>query len=216
MRDRYVAGRWIWIWSVLLMPWPLTVEAVEEARYDVVEQDGDFEVRRYAPHIVAATLVEGSFSEVGNEGFRRLVRYIRGENIARQMLPGATAVTGQSASEKIAMTAPVNQQAAKGAWRITFLMPSQYTLATLPQPLDERIVLQRVPARLVASLRYSGGWARERFDKQRARLESLLAERGLRSAGEAVFARYNPPFMPWFLRRNEVLIPLDDDAPTLR
>ncbi len=216
MRDRHLAGPWMRLLPVLLMPWPLTVAAVEQARYDVIERDGDFELRRYAPQIVAATLVEGSFSEVGNEGFRRLVRYIRGENVARQMLPGATTVTGPSASEEIAMTAPVNQQAAAGAWRITFLMPSHYTLATLPQPLDERIVLQRDPARRVASLRYSGGWGRERFDKQRARLESLLAARGLRPAGEAVFARYNPPFMPWFLRRNEVLIPLDDDTPTPR
>ncbi len=216
MGERGLVRRWIWLWPVLVMPWPLTLEAVEQARYDVVEQDGDFEVRRYAPQIVAATLVEGDFGDVGNEGFRRLVRYIGGENVAQQTLAGATAVTGQSASEKIAMTAPVNQQAAAGAWRITFLMPSHYTLATLPQPLDERIVLQREPARLVASLRYSGGWGRARFEKQRARLESLLTERGLRPAGEAVFARYNPPFMPWFLRRNEVLIPLDDDAPTLR
>jgi len=108
--------------------------------------------------------------------------------------------------EKISMTAPVNQQIEAGKWRVTFMMPSGYTLETLPEPLDERVKLKKVEGKLVAALKYSGTWSKKRYEKKKERLESLIQERGLISMGEPVFARYNPPFMPWFLRRNEVLI----------
>ena len=108
--------------------------------------------------------------------------------------------------EKISMTAPVNQQRQAGKWRVTFVMPSEYTLETLPEPLDERVKLKKVEGKLVAALKYSGTWSRKRYEQKREELESLIQKRGLTLAGEPVFARYNPPFMPWFLRRNEVLI----------
>ena len=183
--------------------------AYEEAKYTVLEHDGDFELRKYQPQIVAETLVEGDFHEVGNIGFRRLFDYISGKNRKKQSIPMTAPVSQETASEKIPMTAPVNQERAGEKWRITFLMPSGYSMETLPEPLDPRITLVEIPGRLMASYRYSGAWGRKRYEKREKRLQELIRQRGLKIVGEPIFARYNPPFMPWFLRRNEVLIPVE-------
>jgi len=183
--------------------------ATEEAKYNVLEREGDFELRQYQPHIVAETLVEGDFHEVGNEGFRRLFDYISGNNRKKQTLPMTAPVSQEATSEKIPMTAPVNQEKVGEKWRITFLMPSQYTMETLPEPSDPRVKLTKVPGLLKAALSYSGTWSRGRYEQKEKHLKELIRQRGLKMAGEPVFARYNPPFMPWFLRRNEVLIPVE-------
>ena len=182
--------------------------AIEEAKYNVLEREGDFELRQYQPHIVAETLVEGDFQEVGNEGFRRLYDYISGMNRKQQAIPMTAPVSQEASSEKIPMTTPVNQEQVGGKWRITFLMPSQYTLETLPKPSDPRVQLTKVPELLMAALSYSGTWSRGRYEEKEKRLKELIRQQGLKIVGEPVFARYNLPFMPWFLRRNEVLIPV--------
>jgi hypothetical protein len=182
--------------------------AIEEAKYKVLEREGDFELRQYQPHIVAETLVEGDFQEVGNEGFRRLYDYISGKNRKQQTIPMTAPVSQEASSEKIPMTAPVNQEQVGGKWRITFLMPSKYTLETLPEPADPRVQLTKVPGLLMAALSYSGTWSRGRYEEKEKRLKELIRQKGLKIEGEPIFARYNPPFMPWFLRRNEVLIPV--------
>jgi hypothetical protein len=187
---------------------PRTTVAVEEAKYKVIEREGDFELRQYNPQIVAETLVEGDFREGGNEGFRRLYDYISGKNRRRQTIPMTAPVSQEASSEKIPMTAPVNQEQVGGKWRITFVMPAQYTLENLPEPLDPRVKLTRVPALLMAALSYSGTWSRARYEEKERRLQELIRQKGLKMTGEPVFARYNPPFMPWFLRRNEILIPV--------
>lgn len=180
--------------------------AVEEAKYAVLEREGDFELRQYQPHIVAETLVEGDFQEVGNEGFRRLYDYISGKNRKQQAIRMTAPVSQEATLEKIPMTAPVNQEKVGGKWRITFLMPSQYTMETLPEPSDPKVKLTKVPGLLMAALSYSGTWGRVRYEEKENRLKELIRQRGLKMVGEPIFARYNPPFMPWFLRRNEVLI----------
>lgn len=190
---------------------PLIVEeamAIEKANYTVVEGEGNFELRQYEPYIVAETIVEGNFDEVGNEGFRRLFDYISGKNRKRQSISMTAPVSQEAESEKISMTAPVNQMKVGEKYRITFLMPAKYTMETLPEPLDTRVNLKEVPGQLIASLRYSGTWSRDRYEEKRIRLQALMRQKGLEPAGESIFARYNSPFMPWFLRRNEVLIPV--------
>jgi hypothetical protein len=187
---------------------PNTLMATEEAEYNVLERDGDFELRQYQPQIVAETLVEGDFKEVGNEGFRRLFDYISGKNRQKQSIPMTAPVSQEAASEKIPMTAPVNQERIGEKWRITFLLPSRYSIEALPEPLDPRIKLIEIPPRLMAAFKYSGTWGKERYEERENRLKELIRQRGLNIAGEPIFARYNPPFMPWFLRRNEVLIPV--------
>ena len=183
--------------------------AVEKAKYEVVESKGDFELRQYSPQIVAETIVEGEFDEVGNEGFRILVAYIKGNNRKSQSISMTAPVSQEALSEKIPMTAPVTQERKGGKWRITFLMPSTYTLKTLPEPLDKRVKLRKTKARLMAALKYSGTWSMQRFEEKEALLMGMIKERSLTQIGVPIWARYNPPFMPWFLRRNEVLIPVE-------
>jgi hypothetical protein len=182
-------------------------QAIEEPKYTVVIKEDQFEIREYASYLVAETIVEGEFSEVGNEGFRRLFKFISGENRLKQPI-AMTAPVGQEASAKIEMTAPVQQQQEAGRWRVSFVMPSEYTLETIPQPMDERISIRQAPGGLVAAVRYSGTWSRKRYEEKRVLLEEFIRKQGLEKVGEPVFARYNPPFTPWFLRRNEILAPV--------
>lgn len=185
--------------------------AIEQPTYRVVDRDGDIEIRQYDGYIVAETFVEGPFDEAGNEGFNRLFRYITGSNQARTEI-SMTAPVGQTAGgQKIAMTAPVaHVSEAAGHW-ISFVVPAEFTLDTAPQPTDPRVRLRAVPGQTVAALRYSGFWSEKRYQKEEERLRQVMAERGLVASGEPLFARYNPPFMPPFMRRNEILIPLAAD-----
>jgi hypothetical protein len=185
--------------------------AIEQPRYEILEKDGDIELRRYESYIVAETVVDADFERAGNEGFRRLADYIFGNNRSRQEL-AMTAPVAQSATEKIAMTAPVNMHREGNSYRITFMMPSSYTLETLPEPINPQVRLREVPGEIVASLRYSGRWNLQRYEDHLHELESWIETRGWRPRGEPILARYDPPFKPWFLRRNEVLITLEEDV----
>ena len=186
-----------------------TAMAIEESEYTVIEKEEDFEIRQYQPFIVAETFVDGEFSEVGNIGFRRLYGYISGDNRKKASISMTAPVTQEATAEKISMTAPVTQEKKGGKWRITFMMPSQYEMETLPEPLDPTVKLKQESGLLVAALRYSGRWSQKRYKAREARLFEWIKRRGFRPVGEPIFARYNPPFMPWFLRRNEVLIPVE-------
>jgi hypothetical protein len=183
--------------------------ALEEASYRVIEKEKDFELREYDRYIVAETLVEGDFNEVGNEAFRRLFAYISGKNRRRQSIAMTAPVSQEPDSVKIPMTAPVNQERAGEKWRVAFVMPAGFTLETLPEPLDGKVALRMIPKRLMAARRYSGTWSRSRYEEKKSELEGWIERRGVKPAGEPVLARYNPPFTPWFLRRNEVLIPVE-------
>jgi hypothetical protein len=184
--------------------------SIEKLAYRTLEHDGPFELRLIEPHVVAETFVEGEFERVGNEGFRRLVEYIGGANRTRAKISMTAPVAQERASEKIAMTAPVAQEKVGDRYRITFLMPSKYTLETLPQPTDTRIRLRAEPMRRVAAIRYTGFWSRSRYDEHERRLREWIERRDLEPVSEPVWARYDPPFMPWFLRRNEILIEVRD------
>lgn len=184
--------------------------ALEQPQYEVLESDGDLELRSYSPYIVAETFVTKDFERAGNEGFRRLADYIFGNNRSQQEV-AMTAPVAMSSSEKIEMTAPVSMHRQGKNYRITFMMPSKYTLETLPEPVNPEVTLREVPAQVVAAIRYSGRWSQQRYEDHKAKLETWIAERGWQSASEPVLARYDPPFKPWFLRRNEVLIPLSKE-----
>lgn len=182
------------------------VMAIEEAKYDVIEEEGAFEIRKYYDHIVAETFVESTFEDAGNIGFRRLFSYIDGNNSTRDSIDMTAPVSQQKNSEKISMTAPVNMQDFSGTYRITFLMPSKYTMDTIPQPLDEMVKIRNEEGKIIAAYKYSGGWSKKRYEKMKQKLLSILEKRNLKTVGQPLFARYNSPFMLWLLRRNEILI----------
>lgn len=121
-------------------------------------------------------------------------------------------VAQEPAGEKIAMTAPVTQQKVQDRWAVSFVMPGAYTLATLPEPTDPKVALRPVPGRRLAAVRYSGFWSEKNYLRHKAELEAWIGARGLKIAGAPLWARYNPPFTPWFLRRNEILIPVETSA----
>lgn len=182
--------------------------AIEEAEYKVIEKEDRFEIRDYAPHILAETLVESDIEKAGNKAFQRLFRYISGANSSKEKVAMTAPVSQEPKREKIAMTSPVGQQNVQGRWAVSFMMPSSYTLETLPEPEDPNISLRQVPAHRMAAVRYSGFWSQKRYLRYKKMLESWIQEKGLTIVGEPVWARYNPPFTLWFLRRNEILIPI--------
>lgn len=92
---------------------------------------------------------------------------------------------------------------------LQFAMPREWTLETLPEPLDSQVTLREIPARTVAVIRYSGTWSQHRYEKHLKMLQGALEQAGLRWHGAALWARYDPPWMPWFLRRNEIWLELD-------
>jgi hypothetical protein len=154
--------------------------------------------------------VDAGFEEAGNTAFRRLFGYISGDNTAQQKIAMTAPVT-QSRSgqgEKIAMTAPVTQVQSAAGYTVAFVVPAKYTPATVPEPLDPRVRIREVPGQRVAAWRYSGRWTADNYQENERKLRLAIEARGLKASGEPVLARYNPPFMPSFLRRNEILIPV--------
>ena len=182
---------------------------VEEPAYTVEERDGDIEIRRYAPRVVAETEVTGTRDGASREGFRRIAGYIFGGNHRREKIAMTAPVSQRGAGERIAMTAPVSQRGAGDRWTVAFTMPSAQTLRTLPTPDDARVALRLAPAQRVAVVRFAGSTDDAAV---RARTEALArwaAARGLRTQGDAELNRYDPPWTPPFLRRNEVWTALE-------
>ena len=161
--------------------------AIEEPEYEVLQTTGDIEFRRYAPYLVAEVTV--SETNADSRAFRLLAGYIFGDN---------------ESGEKMSMTAPVETRGADYA----FVMERKYSLETLPKPDDERIQLRQRPSRVVAVRRFSGGWSERNISKHRQALLDDLAALGIETTGEPELARYNSPFTPWFLRRNEIIVPV--------
>ena len=192
---------------------PLASMAIEEPSYEVVRQLAGAEVRQYAPYVVAEVVVEGAAEQAGNEAFPILAGYIFGKNKGARKLDMTAPVTQAPVPVKMAMTAPVTQSPAPGGYLVQFVLPKGVTLATAPQPLDERVQLREVPARRVAVIRYSGFWSQANYDEHLGRLQAALRAAQLPWTGEPTLSRYNPPITPWFLRRNEIWLNLDAASP---
>lgn len=193
--------------------------AVEEPKYEIVVQDAKFEVRRYAPFIVAETWVDGDMDAASGKGFRAIADYIFGNNKSPQStasskiaMTAPVTMEAQGNSNKITMTAPVVLQSAKDAtglvgaqrWRVHFVMPSEYTLASLPIPNNGAVSLREVPAALVAVAKYSGFNTEGRIQEETLALSAWMESRKLAAVGTAKLARYDPPWTLPMWRRNEI------------
>jgi hypothetical protein len=180
-------------------------ERVEEPAFTVLDSPSGLEIRQYGPRIAAETTVTGRNEKARNDGFGRLAGYIFGGNTTRTSI-AMTAPVAQ-ASEKIAMTAPVGQTPdGSGAWRIQFIMPSQYTLDTLPIPRDPSVRLVAIEPETFAVLRFSGSTGDKAVAAQKAELLRRLAGSGWRAEGEPVAWFYDPPWRLPSQRRNEVAV----------
>ena len=186
------------------------IMAIEEPKYEVLEVAGDFELRAYNPMIVAETIVDGSMDDASSQGFRRIAGYIFGDNTSKageiEKVNMTAPVTIQPKAEKISMTAPVTLKEEKGSWRIHFVMPSEYTMDTLPTPDEANVTLREVPAQKFAVITFSGFAGEEKVALKTQMLLQWLAEKGIRQQGKPQLARYNPPWTLPFFRRNEVMI----------
>ncbi len=189
-----------------------TLMAIEEPKYTVIQKNDTFEIREYAPYVVAQTQVSGTFDETGGKAFRILFKYISGENKQRSNIEMTAPViqeNTQDEGQKIQMTAPVIQEIDTANTQSTvysFVMPEEFTLATLPQPLDERITLKEIPAKTVAVRVFSGFWGEKNYKENKSILLNALGKANIQTIGKASFARYNSPFSLWFMRRNEIMI----------
>ena len=175
--------------------------AYESPTYRVEDQIGEIELRRYEPYLVAETLVQESLERAGSGGFRLLAGYIFGGN-----------ETASGESTKISMTTPVIQDRVGDEYRVRFMMPSEYTADSLPTPNDPRVTISEVGPRRLAAIRYSGRWSRDGYERHLAMLSDALEDAGHSVVGEPIWARYDPPWTPWFARRNEVLIAVEDQS----
>ncbi len=181
--------------------------AIEEPAFKVISKTGKFEIRQYAPYLIAQTWVEGDMDDAGSQGFRRIADFIFGNN----QLPG-----GQ-ASGKIAMTAPVamepsdNTSGMKSAqrWRVQFAMPRQYTLANIPQPKNAAVTLSEVPEKYVAVHSYSGLNTLQRVQDKTDELLQWVKTSSLVAKGPPQLARYDPPWTLPMWRRNEIMVEIE-------
>jgi len=189
--------------------------ANEEPRYELVKKEGDFEVRRYQPMIIAEVLVTGALSEASNKGFRQIADFIFGNNEdpvkkqSEKIAMTAPVTMEADTSSKIAMTAPVTMEGAGGAWKMAFVMPSKFTMDTLPKPKNPNITIKQMPAQQLAVVTFSGWVDEEKLAAQTTRLNEWMAKNALKSSGSVQLSRYNPPWTLPFWRRNEVWMKLD-------
>lgn len=181
--------------------------ATEEPRYTVNLTDGQFELRDYPEMVAAEVSVSGDRAQASSEGFKLLAGYIFGGNTKKQSIAmTAPVVQAPNESEKIAMTAPVLQTGQAGSWTVRFVMPSRYTLDTLPKPNNPLVRLAAVPATRLAVVRFSGLAREDDIATQTGLLQSFITSHQLVALGQPVLARYNPPWTPWFMRRNEIMV----------
>jgi hypothetical protein len=208
-QQRNLVGRVALMTGLILIGGPAM--SLEQPEYTVVYSEGDVEYRQYESYLVSETIIEGagSYEAAGNEGFRRLFRYISGGNQSQAKIDMTVPVQQTPRSEKIAMTVPVQQVSSAEGWRVTFMLPGQYTLETAPQPQDPRVQVREVPARLVAALRFSGRWTDSNFDKKKRILLASMEAGSVQPMGELQSAMYSAPYIPPFMRRNEVMVEAD-------
>lgn len=194
--------------TLVLLIAPMTSRATEEPDHQVVRQLEGVEVRQYASYVVAEVVVPGPADVAGSQAFPILAGYIFGKNKGERTFAMTAPVTQAAVPMKMAMTAPVTQTATSGGFLVQFVLPKDITLASAPEPLDTRIQLRAVLPSQVAVIRFSGFWSDANYNENLAKLQAALRAADLAWTGEPVYSRYDAPFTPWFLRRNEIWLTL--------
>jgi len=177
------------LFLLIFIAMPLFSHAIEEPNFQIIRKIGSVELRQYDPFVVAEVVIDAPAEDAGKRAFPILAGYIFGKN---------------KGEKKFAMTAPVTQSAVQSSTQVQFLLPASVSLEFAPEPLDSRVNLRLVPASQWAAIRYSGTWSKANYDENLLRLQTALAEAGVATQGLPVFARYNGPMTPFFMRRNEI------------
>jgi len=181
----------------------------ETPKYSIIKKQNEIELRQYPGYIQAeVSIVEKNYKLAIEKGFGVLAGYIFGNNISRKKIEMTTPVQ-VSQSQKIAMTTPVTVTG-NDRYTVAFIMPSEYSLESLPLPKDDHIHFTSIPAQKMAAIRFSGYFQQNVINKNKQRLSQWLEEEGLGTEGDFIVAGYNPPWVPGFLARNEVMIKVND------
>lgn len=185
----------------------------QEQKYVVEKTFPKFEIRRQEPCVLADVTVSANFQAAGSIAFRSLIGYISGSNEPSTKIAMTSPVIQESKSEnpatKIAMTSPVILETSKGSQIVSFVMPAGMTLADMPLPTNSKVSLRQMPEQLVAVSKFTGRWTEAAYDRQLAQLKQQLSANRITEIGPPRFARFDPPWTPWFMRRNEIQIPID-------
>ena len=192
----------------ILAVMPLFSHAIEEPDHEVIRTFDNVELRRYAHYIVAEVVLDATAENAGNQAFPILAGYIFGKNKGEKKFAMTAPVTQTAAPVRMDMTVPMTQTDAAGRMRVQFVLPKGVTLATAPEPIDTRVQLREVPAGTWAVIRYSGTWSESNYLEHLGKLKASLVAADVATQGEPVLARYNSPFTPWFMRRNEIWLAL--------
>jgi hypothetical protein len=195
--------------SLLLAATVMSSHAIEEPDFEVVQRLDAVEIRQYAPYVVAEVTVPGPADSAGNRAFPLLAGYIFGKNKGERKMAMTAPVTQTPTPVKMAMTAPVTQAPTAEGYRVQFVLPKGVTLESAPEPLDARVKIREVPAAKVAAVKFSGFWSEDNYQRHLSQLTSGLTTAGVRWKGEPVYSRYDAPWTPWFMRRNEIWLALE-------
>ena len=179
---------------------------IEQTQYSVLKQEKDYEIRLYPAHLVAQTTVKGSYGEALNQGFRIVAGYIFGGNTKQTSIAMTAPVIEQKVSEPIAMTAPVTASLEGDSHTIAFGMPREFTRETLPTPTDPRVKIVMIPQKKMAVIRFSWMRTSARVQSKKQELLAVLKRDHISVVGEPQYAGYDAPWIPPWMRRNEVLI----------
>jgi hypothetical protein len=205
------------LFTALLTAWViaswLPVRGVAEPSYRVVSSEKGYEIREYAPYVIAETFVSGKAREGRNAAFRRLAGYIFGDNTQKRKVPMTAPVLSSGATEgrRLSMTAPVLAAPEGDGTVLAFVMPEGETLESLPSPNESRVRLRSVPQRRAAAARVSFHPSEIKVEKKRADLLRQLERDGYPAPVNVAVAYYNPPWTVPFMRRTEVLAWLDGE-----
>ncbi len=178
---------------------------VEQPNYEVILSDGNIDIRQYAPIIIAETEIQGEREEAIGKGFRLLADYIFGNNTVKQEI-AMTAPVQQQNNAKIAMTAPVQQQSQDGVWKVSFVMPAEYTIDTLPKPNNEKVTVKKVLEKRYVVIRFSGLNSNANIEQHEKMLMQYIEKKQIKTASLPKYAFYNPPWTLPFMKRNEIMV----------
>jgi len=181
---------------------------VEKPDYKVIQSEQNIEIRQYEPMIIAEVEVDGKREDAIGDGFRLLADYIFGNNTVQQVI-SMTAPVQQKENQKIAMTAPVQQQSTGKSWRMSFVMPSKYSMDSLPVPNNNRVRLKEILTKKFVVIEFSGTNSNENVTEHENQLMNYIEANQIKINDSPKYAFYNPPWSLPFLRRNEVMIEIN-------
>ena len=186
-----------------------SIMATDEPEFKLILKEDKFEIREYAPKIIAQVEVFGDFDQASSKGFKVLADYIFGNNISKDgnsRIEMTAPVEMEPLSQKINMTRPVLTEGNNNTWIVSFIMPNEFTLETLPEPNNKNIKISNIPKEKYAVIVFSGLVRESSYLEKEKLLNQFIKEKKLKTSGEIKIARYNPPWTLPFFRRNELML----------